>query len=822
MVDTKLLHICTVAALAVLCVILPSDLECQVPTITVSLMPSEPADESRVPQDVSLDREIEDFCRQYPHVTILNTSDPYLRTQLVVWSPEFALAAWPMLKGQRHTLEALEGFAKQHNVHVNFRLESWARALSDLGDKKSPPDVAQVGSTWIATLAAAGLLKPSPSDGLEWRPVAGIARASLPYTTDLRLIFYWRRPLGSSPTVPLFNPTSGSWPSFLKSLEEYVEATGSKPIAFPIGLSQNLLHDYAGLVWAGGGGILSMGKWRTYINLTDKKSLAVPLLLASSAVVTRGAQPYRLLAFPEMDHEEATRHFMAGDYLAVIEPVAFIRRWFDNFAQRDPKPLTPQQRVVRQREFWDYAGVGILPRTFKGGSDLVVPSSTRVLHLAFSLASFLTHDKGSTELMGRIGWLPAQLSDHGLGVLKTSLWNCERSVEPCQNPPAGLVDFIRMVQSGLENGREYPQYANWPMAFESREALDELQNLWRAMGHADENEIRAAAAAAEVSINRQIDWWTRCKERARQVILFILLAGIPVAWLELSRRKRIATAEGERAKAEAERARADKQHAEGEMKQAQELRRLAEEKVRASEKAAQDERDKGVALRLLLAEDHMRLHSYVMALQLLGRKTEDGERLRDALRLHCEHVSYYGKLATELIIVLCKHLESEYATWDMGEIASQATKGAMAEFDAAFPTRLRPNVALAGGPALQGWEISALPALLVLIFWEWFFNCLKEIPAGTANPHEIGVEVHESERGVSEVTIVSPTLIPVPIALLFEQESSGEEHIKRGIPLIRELLRLGFKAHARCKPVSSEGKTYLTIMGLPLRRRTVV
>ena len=74
------------------------------PTVTVWLMPSEPADEGPTPSGMGLDQDIEAFCRQYPHVTILNTSDPFLRSQLIAWSPEFALAAWPMLKGQRHTL----------------------------------------------------------------------------------------------------------------------------------------------------------------------------------------------------------------------------------------------------------------------------------------------------------------------------------------------------------------------------------------------------------------------------------------------------------------------------------------------------------------------------------------------------------------------------------------------------------------------------------------------------------------------------------------------------------------------------------------------
>jgi hypothetical protein len=619
----------------------------------------------------------------------------------------------------------------------------------------------------------------------------------------------------------MFNPQTHNWESLLRSLEEYIELTRSKPMVLPIGVTPNLIHDYATLVWAGGGDILHIGRWRAHADLTSKEALSVPLALAGSAVLTSSGQPYRILAFPEMDHEEATRHFMAGEYLAIVEPAAFVRRWFDKFVQRDPKPSTAQAQIDREREFWSHAGVAVLPETFKGGSDLVVLNSTRVSESAFSLATFLTQDTEFTELMGRIGWLPAQLPDHGLGALNVTLWHSEGVGEPCGDHPNGLMEFDRTLRLALEKGREYPQYAKWPKAFESPRTLDELQNLWRAIGEGDRHRISAAASSAELAINREIDWLTQLNEKARRWGFVVLLASIPIVWLELYRRKRIAIEHAERAKAEAEQAEAEKQRAQAEMKQAQELRQMAEEKALASEKAAQDELDKSVALRLLLAEDHMRLHSYVMALQLLGQKSVDGQQLHASLRRHCEHVSHYGHLVTHLIVALSRQLESlrPPEVIDVGEVAKQAFEGAEAEFDAAFPTKRRPNVALADSPDSEEWEIDTLPALLVLILWEWFFNCLKEIPTDTTGSQRIDVEVHRAGDETPDVIITSPTAIPEPFAILFEEESSLEEYTKRGIPLIRELLRCGFKARARCTSLSGEGRTCLTIRGLPLARR---
>src|SRR5256885_2107400 len=48
------------------------------PTITLWVMPSEPADQRPTPPGITVDQEIDDFVRRFPHITILNISDPYL------------------------------------------------------------------------------------------------------------------------------------------------------------------------------------------------------------------------------------------------------------------------------------------------------------------------------------------------------------------------------------------------------------------------------------------------------------------------------------------------------------------------------------------------------------------------------------------------------------------------------------------------------------------------------------------------------------------------------------------------------------------------
>ncbi|MGH9427998.1 MAG: hypothetical protein ACRD2L_17070 [Terriglobia bacterium] len=168
------------------------------------------------------------------------------------------------------------------------------------------------------------------------------------------------------------------------------------PMVMPIALTPNLLHDYIPLVWAGGGHFLSLGSNKA--DLTSDAALAVPLKL-----MERAAQPseqqsrHRIIAFPEMSHEEAVQHFLNGEYLALIEPVGFIKRWKDMIARNGlPKSFFQNQQNHPgpvSVNFWDYAGVAAPTRTFIGGSDLIVMSRVKETpeerDAAFKLVRFL-------------------------------------------------------------------------------------------------------------------------------------------------------------------------------------------------------------------------------------------------------------------------------------------------------------------------------------------------------------------------------------------------------------------------------------------------
>jgi ABC-type glycerol-3-phosphate transport system substrate-binding protein len=510
-------------------------------TLTVWLMPNEPA--ADVGPKAGIDAEVkrfnEDLKRQ--SVTVLNTSDDYLRQQLLNWNPEFAVPSWGIIQGQSQTLRALGSFARKNGVAIRVLIVNWSQAFGDLqralegaGDSRLfPPDVAQVGSTWVAHFAKIRSLlapsEPSQTGGLDWRSLPDHGKVTLRYIHDVRLLFYWKRLPDEPPTTKPFVLNTESWETILDSLKKEAQSgqAGKQrpPMAMPIGLGLWLLHDYAPLVWAGGGAFLSEGS--TKVDLASREALHVPLLLARQArQLDRDGLPYRIVAFPETSHEDTLGYFVDGRYLAVIEPVAFLRRWHTHFRKHKARA-----------SFWDYCGVAVPPSPFKGGSDLMVTRHSRHPDLAFQLAHFLASDKEHQELFVRHGVLPAQPGadrDHGIQTLLGQL----------QPPGPRAVEIRNLIRRAVTEGREYPNLPDWARGVESPEILERLQRLWRRIGEGGADEHRVVEAAQEVqsAINLNIDTPTQVRawlERWGKVGLLIGFCGMTVATLVLAWRARV-------------------------------------------------------------------------------------------------------------------------------------------------------------------------------------------------------------------------------------------------------------------------------------------
>jgi ABC-type glycerol-3-phosphate transport system substrate-binding protein len=598
------------------------------PSLTIWLIPSEGPDESSPVVGSSVIEQIEVFNQKYgkgQQVTVLNTTVPLLLDQLVAWNPDYAVPTWPIIKGQRYTLDALSRFAAAHNVHINVRFVSWGRIFDDLqtaatsqpGERPETeyaPDVAQVGSTWIAYFAQNGFLLPQTNGvtgNLNWRALPGIPQASLKLTTDVRLLFYWKRRRGNSPTTKPFVINTESWQTLLQSIQEHMLETGSapsQPMVMPIGLSQNLLHDLIPLTWFSGGSFLDVDRSR--VDLTGPQSLAIPMLIARNTLLKdEKQQSHRCIAFPEIGHDEAARWFITGDYIATIEPAAFIKRWHDQFKQPSSPGAAREIAIPPAANFWDYANAAVPPVAFKGGSDLIVLRNTKTPELAFELMSFLARDEAYTKVLSELGFLPAQREDFGIADMMTTL------VDQADTRASREIEaFAAVVRQALAKGREYPVYAAWPTELESRDVLESLQRLWRRIGEWNEanvskGRIEAAAAEAELTINRRINWRVKWWEDWKRVLPLFGIGLIAVIGLVLGQRQRYRfrqeqelikrKALEERAQAEAARAKASEAKALMEADRAKVLEEKAQaeaERAKLLEQIAHAEAERANAL----------------------------------------------------------------------------------------------------------------------------------------------------------------------------------------------------------------------------------
>ena len=542
-------------ALLVMLMVIPAGLAAQEApkTLTIWLIPQELASKDKTMDFDAFNREVE----VGGWVKVLNTTVSYYRSQLTAWNPEFAYPNFPIIKGQRRTLDVLRRFAEQNNVTINVRFVWWGQAFDELravtegrqnakqDNVRITPDVAQIGSTWVGYFARSQALIPRGAvDGLSWRDAPDAVAASLRYTTDVRLIFYWKRmswPVKGEP----FKLESDSYKILLNSLAERpIEPDRlNPPMAMPVGLTQNILHDYAPLVWAGGGRFIGLNSTRA--DLTSEEALAIPRLLMESArKVGEQSSHHRLLAFPEMSHEETVQHFLGGEYLAVIEPTNFIKRWLDvikNWSKTGvPEIFTGNKEpVLAKVNFWDYAGVAVPPRSFVGGSDLIVTNQVKQQPqekgLSFSLARFLATDKEFSTMLAELGTLPAQRQQLGEDVLRASLLS-ETEGSGAQEWGTEFTVALRVALARREEN-EYPALAEWPEYVESREVLEAIQRVWRRIGEGgDTEDLKAAAAEAQHAINRNLDLTTRLFEDARHWY-WLIIVGLMTLIIVLSARE---------------------------------------------------------------------------------------------------------------------------------------------------------------------------------------------------------------------------------------------------------------------------------------------
>lgn len=493
-------------------------------TLVLWMMPNEqpPAEVARV-RDVLpykvLRKQIEDFKQDWGEgspVQVLNVTQPALEDQLPTQDRYHLVQFWSTIRFQTELLEQLKVFSKQENVRIQVRFLDWQKAFRQIQQalqneavEAERPDLVQVGTTWYTYFRANRLVHDFDSDD--------VTDPIVPFTIDTRLVWYYRR-------MPTIGPSSAtareksneldlseatSWQQLFKELDEFAgnEPSDFQPLCIPILPNTNLLHDYAPLVWDGGGRLMSeSGK---YLSCSRDRALAAPVALAKYATRQRkgGTVDYDLVAFPDASHPETRALFANQHYRVCVEPPSFIQELYRVFR----KQLKDSSRTGSAAESdlddrtWSllakHIDVAPIP-TFKGGSGLMTTNKNHSdAHCVYRLARELATGSYAAKLASQ-GELLSQLekSSYGVDELFASL----------KVPEDMQAEFRQDVLGAISVGRSHTESEHWPEYMESPELLEAVLEMWKTIARgASQSELRLAAREIEATYNNEVHLGTR-------------------------------------------------------------------------------------------------------------------------------------------------------------------------------------------------------------------------------------------------------------------------------------------------------------------------
>ncbi len=322
---------------------------------------------------------------------------------------------WVMPNAGIATHEILNGIIREFeesrpDVHVKLTVQPWSLAWSRVMDvvkgreKRSIPDVLQVGTTWVTTLSYLGALEQVPDHPFgprEQRLATSIGDSSpfcIPWFIDIRVLYYRRDIFEAFHIDPqMLNDWKGFQRACAELKRNLVKSDRFKNIIAPLGIPGQkpgvLMHDLAPWVWESGGDFCSDDLRETNLNQT-------PLIQGCEFyfdLIEQGFMPIPNNALPQ-------GNFFTGHYAMQFSgswPVDTYLNPAWPYAQPDvaaksgvmPLPEGPQGRY-----------------TFLGGSNLGVSSMSRNKELAWEFIQFLMDPARVVKHARAIGALPARLS----------------------------------------------------------------------------------------------------------------------------------------------------------------------------------------------------------------------------------------------------------------------------------------------------------------------------------------------------------------------------------------------------------------------------
>ncbi len=381
-----------------------------------------------------------------------------------------------------HFSQLLEQFESQSQIHVRPRFltweEGWAEIVKIALDGQGP-DISEVGSTWVGSLAAMNALRAfTPADvaafgGAEafmpaaWR--TGMLNGdppvwAMPWLGDTRVLYYRRDWLQQAGI-----PEQDAFQTH-QQLEATVARLQANGIALPWVMATrralNALHLLASWVWGAGGHFFSSDDRQVAFNEPAARA-AIQHYFSFRRFLAPAAQG--------LDGEQCETLYRTGQAAVCIT---------------GPWLYETLEPAVK-------ANTGIAPApgvAFVGGSNLVIWRHSKHEHErgALSLVRFLTQQSTQIALNRLVGLLPIRKD-----VLELA--------DFAQHP------LYQAVTESLKNGRSFPKLAAWAL-IEARLAA-EMDEIWADILARPDLELEATIAPHLESLARRLNLTLASKER---------------------------------------------------------------------------------------------------------------------------------------------------------------------------------------------------------------------------------------------------------------------------------------------------------------------
>jgi multiple sugar transport system substrate-binding protein len=341
----------------------------------------------------------------------------------------------------------LQAFEARHHIHVNLTAIPWSNGwteISKFGIYGHGPDVSEIGTTWIGSLAAMQTLRPftpsevravgSSSAFFEANWQCGFLYGSdqpyaIPWLGDLLVLYYWKEALEKAGISDPQTAFAGH-AAFVSTLEKLQAHGHPFPLTLTTIRQTRNLHEAVGWIWSAGGDLLS----------PDHKRV----IFHEPAALNGWRRYFSLHRFVSPASLSAAN---AGDLFRPDQAVVAI--------------AGPWQGIVGRKQNPDWeTGLGIAPvpeKAYIGGSSLVIWQYSKHAAEAFELVRFLSTQPAS---------LPGSPHSEELPTRREAL----------NLPSVENDEFQRTFLQVLQAGRSFPTVRLWGM-LEDR-LTQEIHNIW--------------------------------------------------------------------------------------------------------------------------------------------------------------------------------------------------------------------------------------------------------------------------------------------------------------------------------------------------------